>query len=378
MSLSPYDSYRPPEEPRRKRRRRNRGPGGGAFRRGGGDGSREMPMVPETEFTSYYGRPIVKAPPWDSKIATYLFLGGLAGGSAILALGAHLTDRPALRRNSRLSALGAAGLGSIALVADLGRPERFLHMMRTFKPTSPMSMGSWVLATFATNAGVAAAVEVDRMTGQRLPLGPLRPVLHAVETPTSVASGILGAPMATYTAMLLGDTSVPTWHEMHGHLAFVFASSASLASGGLAMLTTPVEQAAPARFFAVAGVAGELVAMRVMKDAMDPVTVEPIEQGRPGQWLEWSERLSIAGGLGALFGGRRRWVAAASGLALVSSSALTRFGVFWGGKESVKDPKYTVIPQRNRLNKRRASGITDDSITTGPPSRTQTEHGGRP
>lgn len=364
MSLSPYDSYRPPEEPRRKRRRRNRGPGGGAFRRGGGDGSREMPMVPDTEFTSYYGRPIVKAPPWDSKIATYLFLGGLSGGSAILALGGYLTGKPALRRNARLSALTAAGLGGVLLVADLGRPERFLHMMRTFKPTSPMSIGSWVLATFSTNAGVAAAVEVDRMTGERLPLGPLRPVLHAAELPTSVAAGVLGAPMATYTAMLLSDTAVPTWHEMHGHLAFVFASSASLASGGLAMLTTPVEQAGPARFFAVAGVAGELVAMRVMKDAMDPVTVEPLEQGRPGQWLEWSERLSIVGGLGALLGGRRRWVAAASGLALVASSALTRFGVFWGGKESVKDPKYTVIPQRNRLEKRRAAGITHDSITT--------------
>ena len=366
MSISPYDSYRPPEEPRRKKRRRNRPAGGGAFRRGGGDGSREVAMVPEPEFTSYYGRPIVKAPPWDSKIATYLFLGGLSGGSAILALGGCLTGRSAMRRNGRLAALTAAGLGGIALVADLGRPERFLHMMRTFKPTSPMSVGSWVLATFSTNAGVAAAVELDRMTGERLPLGPLRPVLHALELPTSVAAGLLGAPMATYTAILLSDTSVPTWHEMHGHLAFVFASSASLASGGLILLTTPTSETGPARFFAVAGVAGELVAMHVMKGEMDPVTVEPLEQGKPGEWLEWSERLSILGGLGALLGGRRRWVAAVSGAALMTSSALTRFGVFWAGKESVKDPKYTVIPQRNRLNKRRAAGITDDSITTGP------------
>ncbi|RKQ36815.1 NrfD/PsrC family molybdoenzyme membrane anchor subunit [Kocuria tytonis] len=364
MSLSPYDSYRPPEEPRRTRRRKNRTPGGGAFRRGGGDGSREVAMVPEPEFTSYYGRPIVKAPPWDSKIAAYLFLGGLAGGSSVLALGGHLTGRDVLRRNGRLGALGAAGLGTIALVADLGRPERFLHMMRTFKPTSPMSLGSWLLAVFATNAGVAAAVEVDRMTGERLPLGPLRPVLRVMETPTSVGAGVLGAPLAAYTAVLLGDTSVPTWHEMHGHLPFVFVSSASLASGGLALLTTPVAETGPARVFAVAGVAGELAAMRVMKRAMDPVAAEPLEQGRPGTWLEWSERLSIAGGLGALLGGRRRWVAAASGAALMASSALTRFGVFWAGKESVKDPKYTVVPQRNRLNKRRAQGITDDSITT--------------
>ena len=364
MSVSPYDAYRPPQEPRGKRRRKNRTPGGGAFRRGGGDGSREVPVVPEPEFTSYYGRPIVKAPPWDSKIASYLFLGGLAGGSALLSLGGYLTDRPALRRNGRLGALGAASLGTVALVADLGRPERFLHMMRTVKPTSPMSLGSWLLAGFATNAGVAAAIEVDRMTDERLPLGPLRPVLHALELPTSVASGVLGAPLAAYTAVLLGDTAVPTWHEMHAHLPFVFVSSASLAAGGFALVTTPVAETGPARFFAVAGVAGELAAMHVMKGAMDPVSVEPLEQGKPGAWLTWSERLSVIGGVGVLLGGRRRWVAAASGLALMASSALTRWGVFWAGKESVKDPRYTVIPQRNRLEKRRAAGITDDSITT--------------
>lgn len=364
MSISPYDAYRPPQEPRGKRRRKNRTPGGGAFRRGGGDGSREVPVVPEPEFRSYYGRPIVKAPPWDSKIASYLFLGGLAGGSALLSLGGYFTDRPALRRNGRLGALGAASLGTVALVADLGRPERFLHMMRTVKPTSPMSLGSWLLAGFATNAGVAAAIEVDRMTDERLPLGPLRPVLHALELPTSVASGVLGAPLAAYTAVLLGDTAVPTWHEMHAHLPFVFVSSASLASGGFALVTTSVAETGPARFFAVAGVAGELAAMHVMKGSMDPVSVEPLEQGKPGAWLTWSERLSVIGGAGALLGGRRRWVAAASGLALMTSSALTRWGVFWAGKESVKDPRYTVIPQRNRLEKRRAAGIIDDSITT--------------
>ena len=364
MSISPYDAYRPPQEPRGKRRRKNRTPGGGAFRRGGGDGSREVPVVPEPECRSYYGRPIVKAPPWDSKIASYLFLGGLAGGSALLSLGGYFTDRPALRRNGRLGALGAASLGTVALVADLGRPERFLHMMRTVKPTSPMSLGSWLLAGFAINAGVAAAIEVDRMTDERLPLGPLRPVLHALELPTSVASGVLGAPLAAYTAVLLGDTAVPTWHEMHAHLPFVFVGSASLAAGGFALVTTPVAETGPARFFAVAGVAGELAAMHVMKGSMDPVSVEPLEQGKPGAWLTWSERLSVIGGAGALLGGRRRWVAAASGLALMTSSALTRWGVFWAGKESVKDPRYTVIPQRNRLEKRRAAGITDDSITT--------------
>lgn len=364
MSVSEFDSYRPPEEPRRKRKGkgRRRAPGS-AFRRGG-DGSREMPMVPEPDFTSYYGRPIVKAPPWEKEIGAYLFLGGLAGGSSILAFGGELTDRPLLRRNMRLFAITAAGLGTVALVADLGRPERFLHMMRTIKPTSPMSLGSWLLAYYATHAGVAAAAEVDRMTHAKLPLGPLRSILRFVDRPAAAGAAVLGAPLAAYTAVLLGDTAVPTWNAMHKDLPFVFVSSASLAAGGLAMLTTPTRETAPARTFALAGVAGEVVSMHLMKQRMDSVAAEPLEQGRPGTWLTWSERLAIAGATGTILGGRRRWVAALSGAALVASSALTRFGVFQAGKDSVKDPKYTVEPQRNRLAKRRAEGITDDSITT--------------
>ena len=78
-----------------------------------------------------------------------------------------------------------------------------------------------------------------------------------------------------------------------------------------------------------------------------------------------AERLAVAGGIGALLGGRHRWVAAASGAALVAASALTRFGVLEAGRESVKDPRRVVEPQKARLAARRAAGTFDDSITTG-------------
>src|SRR5690606_22401466 len=138
VTLSDFDAYRPENEPRRKKRR-NRPP---SHRRGGGtgDGSREMPMVEDVEFAdSYYGRPIVKAPPCDDKISAYLLRGGVAGGSAMLAGGADRIGFDALRRNTRLTALTATIGGTIFLIADLGRPERFHHMMRTFKPASPMN-----------------------------------------------------------------------------------------------------------------------------------------------------------------------------------------------------------------------------------------------
>jgi formate-dependent nitrite reductase membrane component NrfD len=321
-------------------------------------------MVPEPEFTSYYGRPVVKPAPWTEDVAAYLFLGGVAAGSALLGLGGQLTGRPTLRRNARLSALTAVSFGAVALVKDLGRPERFLNMLRTIKLTSPMSVGSWILSAFSAGTAVSAAAEIDRMTGARLPLGPLRNLLQAVEGPAGFEAALFAGPLAAYTAVLLGDTATPTWNAAHEELPFVFVSSAALASAGLAMITTPVPEAGPARKLAVLGVMGDVVAMRVMEHRMDPVVAEPLHQGKAGVMLKWSERLAAAGGLGALLGGRNRAVAAASGLALLAASGLTRFGVFEAGLASARDPRYTIEPQKNRLAARRAAGITGDSITT--------------
>ncbi len=321
-------------------------------------------MVPEPEFTSYYGRPVVKAAPWGHDIAAYLFLGGVAGGSALLGAGAQLTGRDTLRRNTRLTAIAAVSVGAVALMRDLGRPERFLNMLRVIKLTSPMSLGSWILSAFSVGAGVAAAAEVDRMTSQRLPLGPLRRVLRAVEGPAGLEAAAFGPPLAAYTAVLLADTATPTWNDAGNELPFVFVSSASLAAAGLAMVTTPVAEAGPARRLALLGVAGDLAATRLMYRRMDPVAAEPLHEGRAGTLLRLSEALAVAGGIGTLLGGRRRGIAVAAGLSLAAASALTRFGVFEAGIHSAQDPRYTIEPQKRRLAARRAAGVTDDSITT--------------
>lgn len=359
MTHSDFDSYRPPEPPRRGPRRRRRGGGPGRT-----DGSREMPMVPEAEFTTYYDRPVVKAPPWEAPIGIYLFLGGVAGGSSLLAAGAQLTGNAVLRRNSRIAAIAAAGAGSVALIADLGRPERFLNMFRTFKLSSPMSVGSWILGAFSAVAGVAAVAEVDRMTKGWLPFGPLRRLLNLVEHPAGVASAALAAPLAAYTGVLLGDTANPTWNGAKEDLSFVFVSSASLAAGGLGMITTPTTHAGPARALAVVGSAAELIASEVMERRMDPVAAEPLHHGGAGTMLRWSRWLAAIGGLGALLGGRNRAIAVASGAALLAASALTRFGVLHAGLHSVEDPHYTIEPQKRRLQERQRQGVTHDSITT--------------
>ncbi|MDN5585430.1 MAG: polysulfide reductase NrfD [Brevibacterium sp.] len=419
MSTSEYDSYRPPEPEggRKKRRRGGRGGPGGSGRGAGGsgrggtggqgwknrgsEGNREMPMVEDVEFSSYYGRSIVKAPPWGDEIALYLFLGGLAGGSSLLGLGAQFSDRPGLRIATRLTAITATAAGGAALVADLGRPERFLNMMRVFKISSPMSLGTWILSGFGVGSGVLTAIEVDRLTGLRLPLGPLRRILHAFETPAALESALFATPLAAYTGALLGDTAVPTWNAAgRNGLSFVFVSSAAMAAGGAGMALAPVRETGPARLLALAGAAGDVIGMDRMKKGMHPAEVDPLEDGEPGRKLHRAEKLLIAGavgtaavevgarvfakkvaqgagaggvGTGGAGSSSRSWktraalraLSVVSGAAVAAASAYTRFGVLEAGIESTKDPRHVVEPQRARLEERRARGIVDDSITTG-------------
>ncbi|MBO0707115.1 MAG: polysulfide reductase NrfD, partial [Candidatus Dormibacteraeota bacterium] len=102
-----------------------------------GKRSAEELMVPEATFDSYYGKPVLNLPVWSvPDIPGYLFLGGLAGAAAVVGAGAQVTGRPALARASKIGAAGGIGLSLAALVHDLGRPERFLHMLRVIKPTS--------------------------------------------------------------------------------------------------------------------------------------------------------------------------------------------------------------------------------------------------
>src|SRR5579871_4614084 len=113
----------------------NVGEGGTNQPTGRHPGRGEQPMVPRASFSSYYGKPIINKPVWEARdIAGYFFLGGLAGASSLVAAGADLTGRRQLSRVMKTGALAAGGLSFVALVHDLGRPERFLNMLRTFKP----------------------------------------------------------------------------------------------------------------------------------------------------------------------------------------------------------------------------------------------------
>jgi formate-dependent nitrite reductase membrane component NrfD len=311
-------------------------------------------MVPDAEFRSYYGRPIVKPAPWTSEIPSYLFLGGLAGASSVLAAGADLTGRLALRRVSRLGALGAIAAGSVTLVHDLGRPARFLNMLRVAKPTSPMSMGIWLLTTFGPLAGVSGGAELRGMLPQRLAR-----LLGVAARPAGLAAATVGPGVVTYTAVLLADTAIPGWHEAYRELPFVFAGSAASAAGGLGMLAAPVGEAGPARRMALGGVLTEIAAEHRMKSSLG-LAAETLQQGRAGALMRARKTVVAAGLVATPLASRSRVAAVVAGAALLVGSALGRFAIFEAGQQSARDPKYTVVPQRERTTA--PSGSADRSV----------------
>jgi hypothetical protein len=310
-------------------------------RQGGSlNGRGDVRMVPEEEVRSYYGRPIIKEPTWKPDIAWYFFAGGLAGASSGLAFVARVTGNDRLARRALLAALGGATVSPVLLVRDLGRPDRFYNMLRVFKPTSPMSMGTWILTSFGPSAGIAVASDV---------LGIFPRLGRFFEG----VAALLGPALSTYTAVLIADTSVPVWHEARRDLPLIFAASSAASAGSCAMMFTPIEDAGPARRLAIGGALLELGAAQVMERRLGELLAEPYHQGEAGRFDKLAKVLSGLGAAVSAFVGRKRRSAAIAGGALIlAGAACERWSVFRAGFQSARDPKYTVMSQRERLRER--------------------------
>ncbi len=136
-------------------------------------------MSPEAargETRSYHGQPVIKEPVWTWEIPMYFFAGGMSGASAGLAYLSELRGNEVLARRAWAAALAGIAVSPPLLISDLGRPERFLNMLRMFKVTSPMSVGSWILVSLA---GVVFASNAADWVGARR-------VGHALEIPAAI------------------------------------------------------------------------------------------------------------------------------------------------------------------------------------------------
>ncbi|HEU5004001.1 MAG TPA: NrfD/PsrC family molybdoenzyme membrane anchor subunit [Actinomycetota bacterium] len=299
---------------------------------------REQPMVPRATPESYYGRPILKEPVWKWPIPAYLFTGGLAGGSALLAAGSRLTRNRRLARQSRLVALGALGLSTGFLIRDLGRPSRFANMLRVFKPTSPMNVGSWILSAFGAALGVGVAA--DSLA------------LPAAGALADGAAACLGPAVATYTAVLLADTAVPAWQAAGDDLPLLFAAGAAASAGALGVFLAPAQDAGAARRLLLGGAVAEILSAQRLRRRLEPDVARAYHEGRAGALGRASTACTVAGAAAVVTGSFEKLGA----VAVATGAALERFAVVEAGRASARDPEATVGPQRRRMASAAAGG----------------------
>jgi len=289
-----------------------------------------------TEMRSYYGRPILKEPVWRPEIPWYFFTGGIAGASSVLSLVARLAGNERLAKRSLYVAAAADIVSPVLLISDLGRPERFLNMFRVFKVTSPMSVGSWILGVSGGASSTAALLEAT---------GRLKPVKYLAEA----VSAITGGPLSVYTATLVSDTAVPVWHEARHELPFLFGASAVASAGAASTMLVPPAEAGPARRMAVGGVVATNALSLAMQARLGMVG-EVYHRGESGKYSAIAKLCTTTGAVLLRRRGRRSRVASVIGGALVlGGEASLRWSVFKAGFQSARDPKYTVVPQRERI-----------------------------
>jgi hypothetical protein len=294
---------------------------------------------------------VLKEPIWSWEIPCYFFTGGLGGASAGLAYIAKLRGNATLAKRAWGVSLVGVSASPLLLISDLGAPGRFLNMLRMFKVTSPMSVGSWILSASGATTALAAAHE---WTG----------LFPRLARPARPAAALLGLPLSTYTAALVANTAVPVWHEARRMLPFVFGSGAALSAGAAAVIATPTEYAAPARRLALAGAALEAALKQTMERQLGELG-EPYKQG-PGAKLGHLGQGGIAAGsmLLAARGGTSRAAAAVAGGLLLAGALAARWSVFKAGFQSASDPKYVVGPQRSAIERgeRRGAARKDSRV----------------
>ncbi len=301
---------------------------------------------------SYYGRPIVKQPTWTWEIPTYFFTGGLAGASSVLSMGAKLAGNEKLSRRALYIGAVADAVSPLLLISDLGRPERFHHMMRVVKVTSPMNVGSWILLVSGGASNTAAFLEL---------VGRLKRVKALAEGVAALA----GPPLATYTGVLVADTAIPVWHAGRRELPWIFGASAAASAGAAGCIAVPPAEAGPARRLAIAGVLAEGALMQTMERRLGMVG-EVYKQGQAGTFARAAKGLATAGAVVLATKGRKSRSAAMLGGALVCAGEVClRWSVYKAGFQSARDPKYTVEPQRRRLASARTPSAEDPASARG-------------
>jgi len=286
----------------------------------------------------YYGQPVVKPPVWTWEIPIYLFVGGLGGMSAVIALAAAIFHHVDLARAAMWLAAAGAILSPILLIMDLGRPRLFINMLRVFKHQSSMSMGVWILVMFS-------ACVVPGLIA--LELHALHTFTGAMDQFVRIAAGLLvfgsaffGMLLATYTGVLIGATAIPAWF-LHRVLLPIHFGIAGLGSAA-ALLELLGHRIAPLNaigFFAAAIESALLVWLTINKHG---AADRAIHEHSSGGLIRTGEILSGPLALILRFLGLVPFAA----ISFLIGALVSRFGWIAVGKVSGSDPESVFAAER--------------------------------
>ncbi len=297
-------------------------------------GGREVPIDPVQG-------PVIHGPVWTWEVPLYFWFGGIASGASFVALACDLAGDEESARIARRVSLGAVLPSPVLLIMDLGRPARFLNMLRIFKVRSPMSMGAWCLVAFSNT--IAGAVAAD-LLGRRREAKAL-----------GGATAVLGSYLGSYTGVLLAATAVPLWARSKLFLGPVFVSTAvatGAAATRLTLVATGLPEGHPTRralgAIEAAAMTTELVLSAVNERRLGD-TGAAMEHGVTGKRFRWAKRLVRTGLALRLVRDRGgpRVHDLASVLYLVAG-LLFRYAWVGGGKVSAEDDQAVARMARGK------------------------------
>jgi len=284
----------------------------------------------------YYGLPLLKPPVWTWEIPAYFFVGGAAGAAAVVGAVAQASGvNPTLVRDARwIAAVGGAASPAL-LISDLGRPERFLNMLRVFKLQSPMSVGAWTLVAFSSAAGAAAFADlVTRASGGRIPV---RTIGNAAE----VLAAATGMVLSTYTGVLIGATAIPAWSHNVRVLPVQFgASSVGTAVSILELMGHQTE--ALNRLAIGAATVKTLIGIGI--EAQHDPALDPLKHGPSGRTARIAGLLSGPLPLALrVLGGHSPATRRLAAVSTIAGSLLTRIAWIAAGRASAGMPARPAI-----------------------------------
>jgi formate-dependent nitrite reductase membrane component NrfD len=281
----------------------------------------------------YYDLPVIKAAPWKGFIPAYFYAGGVAGAAAVLhgALLLRGPDRQLRPLATKLRWIAVAGevIGAGLLIADLGRPARFHHMMRVVRPTSPMNIGTWILSAASATSVLALVRKSDRMTA------------------TTAINMLAGAALTTYTGVLVGNTAVPVWKATRIALPVLFAASAGASAASVLELvgaSTPRERRIVRRFALATKATAMVASLAVERSAGTGNVGAALREGTAGKLWRGAQLMKAASFIASAIPTRGTFLPQLAGTLGTAAGLAMRFAVLAAGRASAAEPRATLEP----------------------------------